>query len=296
MKSSFGDRVFEGINRVVLILVTLVVLYPLVYVVSASISDPTYVNTGQMWLWPIDITFDGYRRVLDNPDIWTGYRNTIIYTVLGTSLNLLLTIPCAYALARKDLYGRNFITGIFLVTMFFSGGLIPSYLIIKGLNLLDTPWVLIVVGGASVWNLIVARTFFQNTIPRELEEAAEVDGCSHLSLFLRIIIPISGPIIAVMALFYGVAHWNQYFNALMYLQDRSLFPLQLFLREILIVNEMSANMMMDGDSMAAMAEQAKIADIIKYAVIIISALPLLILYPFVQRFFIKGILIGSLKG
>ncbi|MFI2857747.1 carbohydrate ABC transporter permease [Paenibacillus sp. JSM ZJ436] len=296
MKSSFGDQVFEWSNRFILFLVTLVVLYPLVYVVSASISDPQYVNTGQMWLWPIDITLDGYRRVLDNPDIWIGYRNTIIYTLLGTSLNLLLTIPCAYALARKDLYGRNVISGIFLLTMFFNGGLIPTYLIIKNLNLLDTPWVLIVVGGASVWNLIVARTFFQNTIPRELEEAAEVDGCSHFSLFLRIIIPISGPIIAVMALFYGVGHWNQYFNALMYLQDRSLFPLQLFLREILIVNEMNANMMMDGESMAAMAEQAKIADIIKYAVIIISALPLLILYPFLQRFFIKGILIGSIKG
>ncbi len=296
MITSLGDRVFDAVNRLGLLLVTLVVLYPLVYVVSASISNPAYVNTGQMWLWPIDITFDGYRRVLENPDIWTGYRNTILYTVLGTCFNLLLTIPCAYALARKDLYGRNFITGIFLVTMFFNGGLIPTYLVIKNLNLLDTPWVLMIVGGASVWNLIVARTFFQNTIPRELEEAAEVDGCSHLSLFLRVILPISGPIIAVMALFYGVAHWNQYFNAMMYLQSRSLYPLQLFLREILIVNEMSANMMMDGESMAAMAEQAKIADIIKYAVIIISALPLLIVYPFVQRFFIKGILIGSLKG
>ncbi|MFD0958035.1 carbohydrate ABC transporter permease [Paenibacillus chungangensis] len=296
MSQTWGDRIFDWINKSVLFFVMIVVLYPIIFVVSASISDPQFVNNGTMWLWPKGITFEGYQRVLDNVEIWTGYRNTILYTIFGTSLNLMLTIPCAYALSRKDLVGRNGITGIILVTMFINGGLIPTYLVVKGLHLLNTPLVMIILGGVNVWNLIVARTFFQSTVPRELEEAAEVDGCSNLRLFMSVVVPISGPIIAVMALFYGVAHWNQYFNALMYLQNRELFPLQLVLREILIVNEMSSNMMMDGDSMLAMAEQAKVADMIKYAIIIISALPLLVVFPFVQRFFIKGVLIGSLKG
>lgn len=292
---SFADRLFIGVNYCFLSLLFLVVLYPLLYIVSASVSDPLLVNSGAMWLLPKGITLEGFQRVFQNQEIWIGYRNTLFYTLVGTLINLLITLPCAYALSRQDMVGRHALMMVLLFTMFFSGGLIPTYLLIKGMGLIDSFWVLLLINAASVWNIIVSRTFFQSTVPRELEEAAEMDGSSNFRMFCSIIIPISLPIIAVMALFYGVGHWNQYFTALVYLSDRNLFPLQLILREILVLNEMSA-MMTDGVDVEAMAEQARIADIIKYAVMIVSALPLLIVYPFVQKLFVKGVLIGSLKG
>lgn len=295
MRETIFDRAFDWSNRAFLFLLLLLVLYPLIFVVSASISDPIAVNSGRMWLWPVDVTFEGYRRVFRNGEIWMGYRNTFFYTAVGTLINLAITLPCAYALARKDFVGRHLIMGTILFTMFFSGGMIPSYLVMKNLGLINTVWILLLFNAASVWNIIVTRTFFQSTIPRELEEAAEMDGCSNFRLFLSIVLPLSAPIIAVMALFYGVMHWNQYFTAMIYLSNREYFPLQLILREILVMNELSA-MMMDGENMEAMAEQSRIAEIIKYAVMIVSALPLLIAYPFVQKFFIKGVMIGSLKG
>jgi len=289
-----SDKVFMGIVYGGLGIVLLVVLYPLIYVLSASISNPVYVGTGQMWLWPVDITFAGYQRVLRNMDIWIGFRNTVLYTALGTTINLLLTIPCAYALSRKDLAGRNLIMGIFVFTMFFSGGLIPTYLIIKDLGMLNTIWSVVI--GASVWNIIITRTYFQTTIPGELVEAAEIDGCSTFRLFTSIVLPLSAPIIAVMALFYGIGHWNSYFGAMIYLSDRELFPLQLILREILVINEMNDSAMMSGTEMETLNEQAKISGIMKYAVMVVSAAPVIVIYPFLQRYFVKGVMIGSLKG
>jgi putative aldouronate transport system permease protein len=296
MAESYADKWFLLFNRIFVIILLILVIYPLIYIVSASISDPVSVNSGRMWLWPMDVTFEGYRRVFHNSDIWIGYRNTAFYTVVGTLLNLLVTLPCAYAMTRVELKGRSLIMALFVFTMFFNGGLIPTFLIVKSLGMVNTVWSLMIPNLAAVWNIIVTRTFFQSNIPRELEEAVEIDGCSPTRLLVSIVIPLSKPIIAVMALFYGVTHWNEYFNALLYLSDRSLFPLQLFLREILVLNQLSDAMLTNGTDLETLAQQAKIADIIKYAVMIVSALPLLIVYPFIQRFFVKGMLIGSLKG
>ncbi|THF79102.1 carbohydrate ABC transporter permease [Cohnella fermenti] len=296
MKESTFDRLFVYFNHLFLFLLLVSVLYPLIYVTSASISDPVAVNAGRMWLFPKEVTWEGYQRVFRDAEIWIGYKNTILYTLLGTIVNLLLTIPCAYALARKDFAGRNAITLFIVFTMFFNGGLIPTFLLVKSLHMVDTVWALVLPQAAAVMNIIVSRTFFQMTVPRELEEAAEIDGCSNLRMFVKVVLPISGPIIAVMALFYGVMHWNQYFNAMIYLKDRDIFPLQLFLREILVSSEMSAAMQTGVSDLEAMEAQARIAEIVKYSVMIVSALPLLVVYPFLQRFFVKGVLIGSLKG
>ncbi len=296
MRETWSDRIFLFFNYIFIWFLLLLVIYPLVYVISASISDPLAVNTGRMWLWPVDVTFEGYQRVFRNPDILLGYRNTIFYTVVGTLINLVVTLPAAYALSRTDMVGRNVIMALIVFTMFFSGGLIPTYLLVRDLGIINTIWAMLLPQAASAWNIIVATTFFRLNVPKELQDAADIDGCSILRFFWSVVLPISKPVIAVMALFYGVWHWNQYFNALIYLSDRDLYPLQLFLREILVQSEMSAAMMMDGEAMEAMARQARIADMIKYAVIIVSALPLLIVYPFLQRYFVKGVLIGSVKG
>ncbi|WP_223837216.1 carbohydrate ABC transporter permease [Paenibacillus oceani] len=296
IRESWSDRVFNFINKLFLLGVLIAVLYPIIYVISASISDPVYVNQGKMWLFPRGITFEGYQRVFQNPEIWSGYRNTVLYTLGGTFINLLFTVPAAYALSRKDLLGRGPMMGLIVFTMFFGGGLVPTFLLVSELGMLNTVWALVIPNTVAVYNLIICRTFFQMNIPRELQESAEIDGCSNTMLFIKIVLPLSAPIIAVMALYYGVAHWNSYFSAIIYLKDRSLYPLQLILREILVQNQMSDAMLMTGDDMEAMAKQARIADIIKYAVMIVSSLPIIIVYPFMQRFFMKGVLIGSVKG
>lgn len=298
VRESRSDRLFKIANYTFLTVVLAIVLYPLIYVVSASISNPAFVNSGQMWLFPKDIMWEGYVRVFENKQIWIGYRNTIFYTLLGTTINLLVTIPAAYALSRRDLVGRNWIMGMFVFTMFFSGGLIPTYLLVKNLGMVNTIWAMVLPNAAAVWNIIICRTFFQSTIPRELEEAATIDGCSTVKMFLKIILPLSKPIIVVMALFYGVGHWNSYFNALIYLSDQNLYPLQLVLRQILVLQQMDAETTGGavGAVATAMANKAEIAAIIKYAVMIVSTLPVIIVYPFLQRYFVKGVMIGSIKG
>lgn len=297
VKETFSDRMFNAFNKIMMVLVLVIVLYPLIYVVSASVSDPKYVNSGNMWLLPKGMTFEGYRRVFKNPEIWLGYANTIFYTVIGTLVSIGITIPAAYSLSRRDLVGRKFISGIFVFTMFFSGGLIPLYLLIKNLNMINTIWAILLPGALSVWNIIVTKTYFQSTIPQELEDAAKIDGCSNSRLFFSIVLPVSIPIIAVMALFYGVGRWNEYFSAMIFLKDRKLFPLQLFLREILIISDMSkSSEVIAGAEAQIMAEQARMAQIVKYSVIIVATLPIIMVYPFLQRYFIKGIMVGSLKG
>lgn len=299
IKESKTDRLFLICNYLYVAIAFVLVLYPVVYILSASISTPSYVNSGEMWLFPKGITFEGYMRVFENSKIWVGYGNTILYTVVGTLINLLVTLPAAYALSRKDFVGRGFFMGMFLVTMFFSGGLIPTYLIVKQLGLVNSMWALILPGAASVWNIIVARTFFQSTIPIELQEAAHMDGCTNLRLFLKIVVPLSTPIIAVMALFYGVGHWNSYFNALVYLNDQSKYPLQMVLRQILVLQEMSTSAQgaaTSGEAAMAMNAKADMAALLKYAVIIVATLPIIAVYPFVQRYFVQGVMIGSVKG
>lgn len=293
IKRTKEDKIFDAINITLLSFLLLAVLYPLYFIIIASISNPDRIFAGDVWLFPKEITFEGYIRIFQDGKIWTGYKNTIIYTVLGTALNILLTLTAAYALSRKDFYGRTFFMVMFVFTMFFSGGLIPTYLVVRDLGMVNTMWALIIPKAVAVWNIIVARTFFQSTVPDEMLEAAKMDGCSNTKFFLKIVLPLSKPVIAVMVLFYAVGHWNSYFDALIYLNDESLYPLQMILRNILIQNEAASSMVGNIDSFAA---QQRIAELIKYGVIIVGSLPLLIVYPFIQKYFVHGVMIGGIKG
>ncbi|NBD24613.1 carbohydrate ABC transporter permease [Paenibacillus glycinis] len=299
IKESKGDKLFLVLIYLFLTAALIVVLYPLIYMLSASVSTPKYVNSGEMWLLPKGLTLEGYKLVFGNAKIWTGYRNTIVYTIIGTLINLAVTLPAAYALSRSDFYGRRLFMIVILITMFFSGGLVPTYLVVKNLGLINSMWALILPVSASVWNIIVARTFFQSTIPKELQEAAHIDGCTNMRLFVRIVLPLSAPIIAVMALFYGVGHWNSYFSALIYLNEESKFPLQMVLRQILVLQQMGAETngaVLSGEAASLAASKAEIASLVKYAVIIVSTLPIIAVYPFLQRYFVQGVMIGSVKG
>lgn len=289
-----GDKLFDTVCLILATFFLLIVLYPLIYIVSCSISNPTYVGMGEVWLLPKGITFLGYKTVFQNPDIMTGYANTIFYTVFGTLLNLALTLPAGYALSKKSLPGRGFFMVYLLFTMYFSGGLIPQFLLIKNLNLLDTRLVLLIIGAVSVFNVIITRTFFQ-AIPSELEEAATIDGCSTFRMFFTIVLPLSKALISVMALYYGVSHWNSYFAALIYISDNTKKPLQLFLREILVMSQLSTSAA-DAQSGELMYEAEKLQLFLKYSVIVVSSAPLLIIYPFLQKYFDKGVLLGSVKG
>ncbi|MBO0994321.1 carbohydrate ABC transporter permease [Bacillus sp. SD088] len=291
-KMSVGDRIFTMINSTILLLITFLMIYPLIYVLSASLSAPIHIAQGNIWLLPIDFTFDSYKTVFENKNILIGYRNTVLYTVLGTVINIIASVMIAYPLSRKDFYGRGVITTIILFTMFFSGGMIPTYLLIRDLGMLDTIWAMIIPGAVSVYNVIIMRTFFQG-IPDELREAAFMDGCSNIKFLVKIVVPLSLPILAVMGLFYSVGHWNAYFDALIYLTNTDKFPLQLFLRQMLIQEDLSGMADMGGE---ALSESILKVEGLKYAVVVIASLPMLILYPFLQKYFIKGVMIGSLKG
>lgn len=290
-RESIGDRIVGIVFAFLLVVITLCVLYPLVYVVSASVSQPEAVVTGRMWLLPSGLTWDGYAKILHNRDILTGYGNTVLYTVVGTAINLAMTILAAYPLSRKDFVGRGVISGFLVFTMFFSGGLIPSYLLVRSLHLLNTMWAMVIPGAVSVWNVIIMRTFFQTSIPFEVQESAVMDGCNNRQVLIRIVLPLSLPIIAVMVLFYSVGHWNSYFNALIYLNDRAKFPLQLILREILVQEDMS-EMQQSTLTLDNILEK----EIIKYAAIVVANLPIFLLYPFLQKYFVKGMLVGAIKG
>ena len=301
VRQSRGDRAFGIVNGLLIALSFAITLYPLIYVISASISSPDAVASGRMILWPVDITWKGYQYILQYGDIWTGYANTLFYTLVGTSINLIVTLPCAYGLSRRDVPFRGLVRTLFLITMYISGGLIPGYINLSEMHMINTRWVLLLPGAVSTYNLIVARTFFANTIPWELHEAAFLDGCSNIRLFMKIVLPLSAPIVVVMTLYYGVAHWNSYFNAMIYLSDRSKYPLQVFLREILTKGQFAADAVKSGASfteeeMIAMMKETETANLIKYCVIIVSTVPMMILYPFLQRFFTKGVMIGAVKG
>ena len=288
-----SDIVFSTIINVVLFLLTIMILYPLYFVIIASISDPNAVASGQVILFPKGFTIEGYQYILKDKRIWTGYFNTIIYTFFGTLLALVITIPAGYALSRRDLMGRNIIMKIVMFTKFFSGGLIPTYLIVSALGLVDTRYVLIILGSFNVFNLILCRTFFVNTLPHELQEAAEVDGCGIVRYFFSIVLPLSKAIIAIMVLYYAVGHWNSFFTSLIYVNDSSLYPLQMILRDILIKGQSIQADVADPEMLEYMRQ---IARTIKYGVIIISSLPVLVMYPMVQKYFVKGVMIGSVKG
>jgi len=275
-------------------LVFLVIAYPLYFVVIASISDSTLVSTGKVLLFPKGISFFGYQEIFQDTRIWNGYKNTMIYSLLGTLVNLLLTLPAAYVLSRQEFRARRILMFFFVFTMFFNGGLIPTYLLMKDLQIIDTMWVFIVPFSVNVFNLIITRTFFESNIPKEMYEAASIDGCSHFTFFLKIVLPLSKAVVSVIGLYYLVWHWNDFFTGLIYVRDYSLQPLQIVLRDILLSNQVFAEGAGSGGSAGGYAQ--RYADQIKYGVIIVSTLPILIVYPFIQKYFEKGVMIGSVKG
>lgn len=293
IKESRDNLLFDIFVYVFLTIALLVVLYPLYFVVIASFSDPYMVLRGDVTWFPKGITFSSYERIFRNADIWIGYWNSIKYTVVGTLLNVTLTVCIAYPLSRSYFCLRKAITLIVLVTMYFGGGMIPTYILVNKLHLRNTMWSLIFVGAVSAYNVIIARTFFQSNVPRELEEAAEIDGCSKGRFFFSFVPQLSKAIVAVLSLYYAVGHWNDYMKGLLYIDKRNMYPLQLILRGILMESQGLANDFADVDEIEA---KLKLAESMKYGVIIVAVIPPLLLYPFIQKYFIKGVMIGSIKG
>ena len=291
VKESVGDHIFNIINTILMIVVCLVILYPLWYVIVASFTDPKITNSGAFLLIPQGFYTPGYEEAFDYPLLWSGYWNNIVYTVVGVIVSLVATIPCAYALSRYDMVGRRPLMFLFTFTMFFSGGMVPLYLTIQDLGLYNTLWALVLPMAVSVYNLIVCRSFFESSLPIELLEAAKLDGCSDFGFFFKIAIPLSSTIIAVMVLFYATAMWNVYFNAIMYLRDESKMPLQVILRNLVLANQVNI-----GSSGAELADRTALANQLKYVVVTLAAFPLIIVYPFVQKYFAKGVMIGAVKG
>lgn len=288
-----SDRIFTTLNTTFLFLVMLAVAYPLVYVFSASFSDPIAVATGQVFLWPVNFTTKAYVKIFEYSRIWSGYANSLFYAVVGTAINVAVTILAAYPLSRRDLFGKNVILFLFVFSMMFSGGLIPFYLVVQKLGMYNTRWAILIPQALSVWNMIITITFFRSSLPHELLEAAQLDGCSDIQYLFRIVLPLSAPIIAVLCLFYAVNHWNQFFYALIFLANKALFPLQLVLRDILIANTIDLNMLEDARTLAA---KAGMRDLLKFALIVVASVPVLMIYPFVQKYFVKGLMIGAIKG
>ncbi|MBM7567054.1 carbohydrate ABC transporter permease [Paenibacillus sacheonensis] len=291
IRESAGDRVFMYGIYIILTLVLLAVIYPLIYILSSSISSPSAVTSGKVWLWPVDISFKGFKTLFNTPQIMTGYGNSLFYTAMGTFISVALTVMIAYPLSRKTFFGRSPIMMIITFTMIFSGGLIPTYMVVKSLHLIDTRWALLIPNAIWVWQIIIARSFFQSSIPEELIEASEIDGCSDLRFMRSVVIPLSKPILAVLVLMYAVGQWNAYFDALIYLKSANLFPLQLVLRSIIIQNNSTGIM----DAMKQV-ERQQLSELLKYALIVVATLPVLMIYPFVQRYFVQGMLVGSVKG
>ncbi|MBE6883541.1 MAG: carbohydrate ABC transporter permease [Ruminococcaceae bacterium] len=299
-RQTMSDKTFDIINLVLLLAITLVVLYPLYFTVIASFSDPYAVVRGEVLLFIKDFTIEPYKNVFVNDEIWIGYFNSIVNTAVSVIYNLALTIPAAFVLSRKTLKGRNIFMGFFVFTMYFGGGMIPGYLLVKNLGLMNTRWALIIPAGFSVYNMIIARTFFQSTFSEELFEAAKIDGCSVFGIFFKIVLPLSGAIVAVIALYVAVGHWNSWFGALLYITKKELYPLQYILRSILIQNQemnvISTEGMQNAEMIQYFMRRRYMAEGMKYSLIFISSLPMLIAYPFVQKYFVKGVMIGAIKG
>ena len=293
VQRSRDDKLFYSISYAFVILLTLIVLYPLIFIVSASFSSANAVSSGRVVLFPVEPSIMGYQRVFENERVWTGYANTILYTGLGTLINVFMTLICAYPLARKKLPHKGFFTFLFTFTMLFSGGMIPSYLVMRDLKILNTVWVMVLPGAIGISQMIVTRTFLRSTIPDELLEATQIDGCNDFRFFTMFVLPLSKAVIAVIAMQYAIGHWNSYFNAMIYLSDSSKYPLQIFLREILIMNDIDTSDIVDEELAIAMQGMA---DLLKYALIVVATAPILCIYHFVQKYFVKGVMMGSLKG
>lgn len=297
-KLHWDDRLFGIINATVLTIIFILFLYPIWFILIASVSDPSAVTAGRVVLWPEGFDLSGYKRVIQNADVWLGYANTILYTVLGTILNVAVTAMVGYAVSRRDLKGRTFIMALFVVTMYFSGGMIPGYLNIRSLGLTNTRTIMLLMGLVAPTNIIICRTFFSTSIPWELQEAAFIDGASDAYVFRKVVLPLSKAILTVMTITYGVGHWNSYFVAMIYLKDEEMYPLQLFLREILLTSNQAVLAMDNGDpeSVASMIVEQNIANQLKYALIVVATAPILAVYPWLEKYFEKGFMIGGIKG
>ena len=289
-----SDRLILWLNSFLLLLIAVVTVYPIYFILIASFSDPNAINAGKTWLLPSDVSLEGYRRVLQDDLVLRGYLNSALYTLVGTAVNLAVTMSGAYALSRKDFFLRKPLMLCITFTMFFSGGMIPTFLVVRQLHLINSFWAMIFPVAVSTWNLIITRTFFSTTIPDELLEAATMDGCSNFRFFAQIVLPLSTTLIAILSLLYGVSHWNSYFNAILYIYKTEMYPLQLILRNVLIKNQVQVGMVdayVDG-----MADQYRISEMIKYSIIVFACVPVMLIYPFIQRYFVKGVMIGSVKG
>ena len=287
------DLVFYGVSALVIGILTLTVLYIIVYILSASFSSPAALAAGKVVLWPVDFSVDGYKAVFNYSKVWIGYRNTIFYVIVGTAINVSMTLLCAYPMAQKDLYGGKAIMAYFTFAMIFNGGMIPTYILVKNLGIMNTVWSLLIPGAMTVYNMIIARTFIRTNIPGELRDAARIDGCDDFHFFFEVVLPLSKAIIAVLTLWYAVGHWNSYMDAFLYLRDNKLYPLQIFLKDVLVSGEFSAEDMMDPETAIALQNMKLL---LKYSLIVVSVVPLFFFYPFVQKYFVKGVTIGSVKG
>jgi len=287
------DMAFSLMVYVLLTFVLIIIAFPLIYLVSASFSSPQAVISGRVWLLPVDFTIKGYEAIFKDSSIIRGFLNSLYITVVGTGLNILMTVMMAYPISRKKFYGRKAFTMFMMITMFFGGGLVPTFLLINHLHMYNTFWAVMVPGCVGITNVIICRTYFESSIPEELYESASLDGCDDFGFLIRIVLPLSKPVLAVLVLYYAVGHWNSYFNEMIYLEDKVKYPLQVVLRQILIMSQVADEMMLDFSA----AEQAQgMADLLKYSTIVVSSLPMLILYPFIQKYFVKGVMIGSVKG
>ena len=291
-KMSRGDKVFDIVLISISLLIILVIAYPLYFVIIASFSQPEAVLGGKLRLLPVGFNLESYKMVLTERKVWVGYRNTLLYTVFGTFINLVLTTLAAYALSRKDMPWRTPLTFIISFTMLFGGGMIPVYMVVRNLHLTDTPWAMVIPNAIATYNLLVMKNYFQSSIPEELQEAAAIDCCSHFKTLMKVVLPLSTPILAVIVLFYAVGHWNAFFNAVIYLRNQELFPLQIVLRDILLQNSLEAV----GGDLTGMYEKVMRGETMKYALIIVASAPVIIMYPFVQKYFVKGIMAGAIKG
>lgn len=292
-KNTYGEKSFDIVNNIFLTVSFLVVLLPLLYIIACSFSAPSSVMANKVFLWPHNLDLTSYKAVFKNTDVWMGYLNSILYLVVGTLISVSLTMLLAYPLSRKEFVGRNAVTAFIMFTILFSGGLIPLFLVVRGLGMYNTIWAIVIPNSVNVWNAIIARTYLQENITDELYDAAQIDGCSDIRFFFKMVLPLSGAIIAVLCLFSAVVYWNSYFDALVYLQDKKLFPLQIILRNILIINSTDSSMTTD---IAAAVRAQGFTVTIKYCLIVVASIPLLAIYPFVQKFFVKGVMIGSVKG
>ena len=292
-KAPLGDKIFILLIYILLTAIMLVVFLPLVYIVSASFSDPQAVISNEVWFLPVRPTLRGYEAVFKNRNILTGFANSFFYMIVGPLVNIVMTVMCAYPLSRKEFTARNKVAMIFVFTMYFSGGLIPTYMLVNSLGLVNTRLAMIIPSAMSTYNMIICRTYFVNSIPDELYEAGQLDGCTPFKYLIKVVVPLSKPILAVLVLYYGVAKWNSYFDAMIYLKNQTLVPLQIVLRDILILNQVDYTMISDASAIAA---QRGLTDLLKYSTIVVASLPVLCIYPFVQKYFVKGVMIGAVKG